>query len=276
VTGAGGLIGNALVESRAPEARHFSIRPLTRQILHLTDFAAVEKRFRRESPSLIIHCAAMSKSPDCQAHPAQARKVNIEVTAHLAALAERGQFIFFSTDLVFDGRKGDYVETDALNPLSVYGETKAAAETIVLQNPRHTVIRTSLNSGRTNAGNAYNEQLQSAWKNGQTLSLFTDEYRCPIPASVTGRAVWELAAQSRAGLFHLAGSHRLSRYEIGQIAAERHPELSPKVRAASLREYQGAERPADTSLNCAKIQTLLSFALPGLGEFLRAQPDEPF
>ena len=255
----------------------FEIIPLTRPMLDLTDFTSVEKRFRAERPSLVIHCAAMAKSVDCQANPGLAKKINVDVTAKLAALAADADFIFFSTDLVFDGRKGNYVETDGVNPLSVYAETKALAEQIVFKNPRHTIIRTSLNSGASPSGtSAYNEQLQAAWKKGQTLNLFFDEFRSPIPASVTARAVWELAGQRLSGLYHLAGSERLSRVDIGELAAARHPELKARIKISSLREYQGAPRAADTSLNCSKIQKLLSFPLPGLAQYLQDHPEEAF
>jgi dTDP-4-dehydrorhamnose reductase len=277
ITGAGGLIGRCLVEAKTPDAARFEIIPLTHPLLDLTDFAAVEKRFRAERPALVIHCAAMSKSPDCQAHPALARKINIEATAHLAALAAEAGFIFFSSDLVFDGRKGNYVETDAVNPLSVYGETKVEAEEIVLKNPRHTVVRTSLNSGISQSGrSAYNEQLAAAWKEINVVNLFFDEFRCPIPASVTARAVWELAAKQRPGLYHLAGSERLSRLDIGKLAAARHPELKIMIVPCSAKEFHLGPRPEDTSLNCAKIQPLLSFPLPGLTKYLRDHPEEPF
>jgi len=273
VTGAGGLIGKYLVEC----ARDFAAIPLTHSELELTDFGAVEKRFHADRPQLIIHCAAMSKSPDCQASPALARQTNVEATAHLASLAAEIGFIAFSSDLVFDGRKGNYLETDAVNPFSIYAETKAEAEKIVLTNPGHTVIRTSLNSGVSPRGtSAYNEQLQASWRKGETLKLFFDEFRCPIPAAVTARAVWELARQNCAGLYHLAGSERLSRVDIGKLAAARHPELNPRIEPCSLREYRGAPRPADTSLNCAKVQKLLSFPLPGLTQYLQENPAEPF
>ncbi|HZM02158.1 MAG TPA: NAD(P)-dependent oxidoreductase [Candidatus Saccharimonadales bacterium] len=273
VTGAGGLIGKYLAEN----ARDFAVIPLTHSELELTDFEAVEQRFRADRPQLIIHCAAMSKSPDCQANPALARKTNVEATAHLAALAAEIGFIAFSSDLVFDGRKGNYLETDAVNPFSIYAETKAEADQIVLTNPRHTVIRTSLNSGISPRGNSgFNEQLQISWRKGETLKLFFDEFRCPISAAVTARAVWELARQNRAGLYHLAGSERLSRVDIGNLAAARHPELNPRIEPCSLREYRGAPRPADTSLNCAKVQKLLSFPLPGLTQYLHENPSEPF
>jgi dTDP-4-dehydrorhamnose reductase len=277
VTGAGGLIGHYLAGTKTAESAQFEIIPLTRAMLDLTDFASVAKQFRAERPDLIIHCAAMSKSPDCQADPALAQRINVEATAHLAALAAEADFIFFSTDLVFEGRKGNYTETDPVNPLSVYAATKVQAEQIVLTNPRHTVIRTSLNSGASPKGTtAYNEQIQAAWRKGGSLKFFSDEFRCPIPAAVTARAVWELAARRQSGLYHLAGSERLSRVTIGQLAAARHPELKPRIETGSLREYKGAPRPADTSLDCSKIQKLLSFPLPGLSQYLRDHPEEPF
>ena len=246
-------------------------------MLDLTDFASVEKRFRADQPSLIIHCAALSQSPACQADPGLAKKINFQAAAHLAVLAAEIDFIFFSTDLVFDGRKGNYIETDAVNPLGVYAETKVQAEQAVLANPRHTVIRTSLNSGASPTGtSAYNEQMQAAWKKGLAVKLFFDEFRSPIPASVTARAVWELAGQRPSGLYHLAGSERLSRAAIGELAAARHPQLNPRIQTCSLREYQGAPRPENASLNCSKIQKLLSFPLPGLSQYLRVHPEEPF
>jgi dTDP-4-dehydrorhamnose reductase len=277
ITGAGGLIGHCLADAQTPGAAQFEIIPLTHSMLDLMDFASVRKRFRADRPALVIHCAALAQTPVCHANPALAKKINVEATAHLAALAAEADFIFFSTDLVFDGRKGDYIETDPVNPLSLYAETKVQAEQIVLTNPRHTVIRTSLNSGASpNGTSAYNEKLQAAWKEGRVLRLFFDEFRTPIPASVTARVVWELAAQRRSGLYHLAGSERLSRAAIGELLAGRHPELKPRIEPCSHREYQGGPRAADVSLNCSKIQKLLSFPLPGLSQYLRNHPEEPF
>jgi dTDP-4-dehydrorhamnose reductase len=277
ITGAGGLIGHCVAETKTAGAARFEIIPLTRPMLDLADFASVEKRFRADQPALVIHCAAMSQSPACQADPAAAKKINVEATAHLAALAAEIDFIFFSTDLVFDGRKGNYIETDPVNPQGVYAATKVQAEQIVLTNQRHTVVRTSLNSGASPKGNtAYNELMRAAWKKGRAVKLFFDEFRSPIPASVTTRAVWELAAQQRPGLYHLAGSERLSRVAIGELAAARHPELKPRIETCSLREFQGAARPENASLNCSKIQKLLSFPLPGLSQYLRDHLEEPF
>ena len=277
ITGAGGLIGSYLVRGAAhwvPDAR---VVALTRDRLDLTDSAAVRAVFQRDNPQLIIHCAALSRSPDCEANPTLAHKLNVEVTALLAELAAAIPLVFLSTDLVFDGHTGHYGETDAVNPLSVYAETKAAAEQILLTHPKYTIIRTSLNGGTSPTGDrGFNEQMRRAWQAGQTLRLFTDEFRSPIPAEFTARAIWELAAVNKPGLYHVAGSERLSRWQIGQLLAARWSQLKPGIQPASLKEYAGARRAPDTSLNCAKAQNLLSFRLPGLTEWLDAHPDEAF
>jgi dTDP-4-dehydrorhamnose reductase len=277
ITGAGGLIGNYLVSTAKQSAPGWHVRPLVRSHLDLADHQKVDALFRQERPHAVFHCAALSKSPDCQADPALARKLNVDLTRHLCELARDIPFIFFSSDLVFDGRTGNYTETSPVNPLSIYAETKVAAEQIVLSNPRHVVIRTSLNGGNSPSGDrGFNEQLRNAWQTGQTLRLFTDEFRCPIHAEVTARATWELLEKNQPGLFHVAGSERLSRWQIGRLLAPRWSELNPSMIATSLKEYQGAPRAPDTSLNCAKAQKLLSFQIPGLSDWLAAHPNEPF
>src|SRR4051812_14889823 len=100
ITGANGLIDNQLLRT----APHANVRGLTRQDLDLTDYEKLGRMFREQKPGLVIHCAALSKSQDCQANPPLARTLNVEVTAQLAELAADIPFVFFSTDLVFDGQ----------------------------------------------------------------------------------------------------------------------------------------------------------------------------
>ena len=282
ITGAGGLIGNHLAKTAPRHAPVWRVKPLTRAELDLTDFAAVERLYREDSPALVIHCAALSKSPACEANPALARKLNVEVTGFLSALAAASGFIHFSTDLVFDGQKGGYTEVDKVNPLSVYAETKVASEEIVLKTPGHAVIRTSLNGGASPTGDrGFNEELRRSWAAGKATPLFRDEYRSPIAAKVTAEAVWELAHLKLAnmgisGLYHLAGEERLSRLEIGQEVARRCPELRPKIEETSLATYNGPRRPPDTSFNCLKLATILSVRLTGLRSWLWKHPEEFF
>jgi len=276
ITGAGGLIGSHLAKSAKQFTRGWKFLPLTREKLDLSDFAAVDRLFAAQPPALIIHCAGLSRTAACQADPVLAKRMNVSVTGHLCELAGKIPLIFFSTDLVFDGRKGDYVETDPVNPLSVYAETKVRAEELVLRNSRHTVVRAALNTGRSPTGTrSFTEQMRAAFARGETLKLFTDEFRCPIPVQVTARAVWALAQSGWPGLYHLAGAEKLSRWEIGQMVASRWPDVQARIAPGLLKDYRGPPRPADTSLNCARIQALLSFPLPAFSQWLRDNPGEP-
>src|SRR6478672_11456501 len=117
ITGAGGLIGNYLVKTTPTK---WEARPLTRADVDLLHFEKVNSLMHLEKPAAIIHCAAISKNPQCDADPATAMRVNKDATANLAAnaAAEKIPFIFLSSDLVFDGKKGNYTESDSPNPIS--------------------------------------------------------------------------------------------------------------------------------------------------------------
>jgi dTDP-4-dehydrorhamnose reductase len=277
ITGANGLIGNYLVQTAPRFAPRWQVRALTRDLLDLADFAAVRREFQKDRPQLVIHCAAVSTVAAAQSNPDLARRVNVDVTALLAGLAADISFVFFSTDLVFDGRKGNYAETDGVNPLHIYGETKAAAEQIILKNSRHTVVRTSLNGGVSRAGNrGFNEDLRLAWQAGRGVNLFTDEFRSPVFAGETARAVWELVNQRCTGLFHVAGAEKLSRWQIGRLIAARWPQLNPKITPGLAANFPGPPRALDTSLNITKVQKVLSAPLPGLTGWLATNPQEFF
>jgi len=287
ITGARGLIGNQLHCQAPTNLPTWRVTGLTRETLDLLDSRAVRQRFEQDRPDLIVHCAGLTLSSACSSAPALAWKLNVDVTTHLADLAASIPLVFFSTDLVFDGLQGNYIETDPVRPLSVYGRTKAEAEKRVLQNPRHWVVRTSLNFGVSPRGNrSFNEEMTAAWQHGKTLTLFVDEFRCPIPAATTARAILHLAATgafdtraaTEARILHLAGAERLSRWEIGQILLAQHPQFNQQVRPGRLQNYKGEPRSPDTSLCCDKIQRILPFSLPKFSEVCAARrfPIEPF
>jgi dTDP-4-dehydrorhamnose reductase len=284
ITGAGGLIGSHLFRVAAEAAPDLRPVPLTRGALDLTDSKAVRERFRAEGPAVIIHCAGLTRSPACEADPELAHRLNAEVTGFLAELATASGavLVFFSSDLVFDGTKGWYREEDAPRPLSAYGRSKVAGEEAVLRDSRHMVLRTSLNYGHSPTGDrAFNEELVRAAERGAApIALFTDEFRCPLAAEVTARATWHLVraaltpprSSAPRGILHVAGSERLSRWEIGELLARAYPALRGRLRPASRREYSGPPRPADTSLDCRKIAQFLGGPLPGFSKWLVAHP----
>lgn len=269
VTGAAGLIGRYLLNTAPRWAPQWDVRGITRQDVDLTDVNAVRHFWHDLHPHVVVHCAAQSRTGPCQQNPTLARHINVKATALLAELAAEIPFLFLSSDQVFDGAQGWYVETDPVNPLNVYGETKAEAERIVLQNQRHSVIRLTLNAGTSPTGDrSFVEEMRNSVKGGRSLTLFTDEFRCPLPAGMTARAIWELIDQDRPGLYHLGGAERLSRWEIGQVLTAWYQQLDGLIQPGSVAAYAGAPRPPDLSMQCDKLQDLLSFRLSGLREWL--------
>jgi dTDP-4-dehydrorhamnose reductase len=269
ITGAAGLIGGYLVRSASRWVPDWEVRGLTRTEVDLTDRAQMQRCWERHRPDLVIHCAALSRTGLCEQDPARARLINVEATRSLADLARDVPFAFLSTDQVFDGAKGHYVETDAVHPLNVYGQTKVEAEQAVLENPAHAVVRIALTAGTSpTRDRSFVEDMLRAAAKGMTPTLFTDEFRCPMPAGALVRALWEFAVQRRPGVYHLGGHERLSRWEIGELLAARFPELRGSIRPGSVADYQGPPRPPDLSMRSDKMQALLSFRLPGFRQWL--------
>jgi dTDP-4-dehydrorhamnose reductase len=275
VTGAAGLIGGELVKTAPAGIR---VVALTRHEVDLTDSESVRAAMLRDRPSLILHSAALSKPSDCQSDPALARRVNVEATRRLCALAGDAPVWFLSTDLVFDGRKGGYSEEDPVSPVNVYGDTKVEAEDAVLQNPRNAVFRLSMNGGVSARGDrGFNEEFRLSLDQGRPLSLFKDEFRCPIAASWTARTLWSLVGlPDVGGIFHLCGGQKLSRFEIGQILVRRWGRDESQLVAGSVHGYQGPPRSPDTSMITAKLEALMGIRFPGLREWLDQNPGVSF
>jgi dTDP-4-dehydrorhamnose reductase len=273
ITGAAGLIGQYLVKTASRWAHGWDVQGLSRAELELTETSKVEARIHALKPDLLIHCAALSRTKACEQDPQQARRINVEVTEHLAQLSQNIPFIFLSSGEVFDGRAGWYGETDEPNPINVYGKTKLEAEQAVLQNPRHTVVRIVLTAGTSETGDrSFVEEMSRIAQAGKEVTLYADEFRCPLPAGVIARAVWELVDRQQPGLYHLGGSERLSRWEIGETLLPWYPELTGCMVKGSAQNHVGSPRPADLSLRCDKIQSLLSFRIPGFREWLAGRP----
>jgi dTDP-4-dehydrorhamnose reductase len=196
----------------------------------------------------------MSGVGDCFRDPSQARRANTTATRLLAELAERhpARFVYISTDLVFNGHKQWYRETDCPEPLSVYGQTKAEAERAVLHHRLHLVLRLSLLFGPSlNGRPSFFQQQINAIRDGLACQLFEDEWRAPLSLPVAAQGILMAAASEVGGILHLAGPQRLSRLEMGQRLARvlgKSPQLCKPTRREDITAAE--PRPRDTSLNC--------------------------
>ena len=239
----------------------------------LEEAGAVEQLLERLRPEVVVNCAALSRGGDCEREPLRARRLNEEAPAELAvACAGHGvRLVHLSTDLVFDGeppRPAGYREEDEAHPLSVYGATKLAGESAVLEAfPGALVARLPLLFGPSGGrGLGASDSLLAAVARGDTATLFVDELRTPLDAREAAAALVELAAGEASGRLHLAGPERLSRHALGELvlrAAGLDPAVTCRlVRPTSQRDLElTPPRPRDVSLDAGRARELLGAPL---------------
>lgn len=278
ITGGSGYLGAALVRQAhtaydvtATYHTHPAAIPgTTWQPLDVRDAAAVQALVAAVRPAAIIHTAALNPGVG-----ANFEAVNVEGSRHVArAAADLGvRLIHLSTDVVFDGTQGHYVEEDLPNPITPYGRSKALAEAAVAASGAAAlIVRTSLIYGWTPEPDRHMRNVIADLRTGQPVQLFTDELRCPIWVETLAAALLELAAAPLTGILHVAGAQSLSRYEIGVRLLRRHGVDSTPVIAARSRE-SSLIRPLDCTLDCSRARTLLGTPLTGMDEVLRLTAD---
>jgi len=251
LTGGGGQLAGALeglLEGEVFVAREDE--------LDLRDAPAVAAAVRAFGPDVVLHTAAYTDVDGAERDEATARAVNVLGTRHLVA-ALRGthaQVVSFSTDYVFDGRKGaPYVEHDEPHPLNAYGRTKLAQERETLAWPHGTVIRTAWLFSAT--GRNFVKTIlaaareRAAARPAEPLRVVDDQVGSPTYAGHLAVAVLAaLRGGLGPGLYHMAGGGACSWCELARevvALADLPVEVAPITTAQAGRP---APRPAFSAL----------------------------
>jgi dTDP-4-dehydrorhamnose reductase len=207
---------------------------------------------------VVVYLAGLTDAERCEREPERATRANAEAPERLARAVSRScrRFIYVSTDLVFDGGRGFYSESDAPGPISVYGRTKLEGERAVrsVLGDRALVVRLSLVYGARNhpeSRESFAERMVRAAANGIPADLFVDELRTPIYVEDVTEFLLRLVELELApALVHLGGPERLTRFDMGKIALEVFGLPSELARARLAAEAASlAPRPRDASLD---------------------------
>jgi dTDP-4-dehydrorhamnose reductase len=234
--------------------------------LDLLDTAALRTAIRSQKPQLIVNAAAYTAVDRAESEAEKAHAINATVPGILAeeARALGSTLIHYSTDYVFDGRKGSpYLETDAPNPLNVYGSSKLAGEqAIQAAGCSYLILRTAWVYS-LGAESFVSKVLRWARQN-EILHIVDDQISNPtwarmlaeVTAQLVGRGVDHL--RQRNGLYHLAGSGYASRWEWAKHILE----LDPQKQEQTVKEIlpaptsdfpTSAERPLFSALDCSRF-----------------------
>lgn len=220
IIGRSGTLGKAF--AHACYLRSIPFVLLGRQDCDITDMESVNAAYETYKPWAVVNAAGYVRVDDAEHDALRCFHANCAGAVNLATLCrDKGLgFMTFSTDLVFDGFKNKpYVESDPVNPLSVYGRTKAACEQAVLDvYPKALVIRTAAFFGPNDAFNFVHYVIDSLSR--QTQVTVADDVKVSptyIPDLVN--VSLDLLIDEEQGIRHLANKGSVTWAELAMETA---------------------------------------------------------
>jgi len=255
-----------------------SVAAFPRSALDITNHRAVRDAVLAIHPNVIVNAAAYTAVDKAETDAERANSVNAEAVANLAQIAQKNGawLIHYSTDYVFDGSKPTpYIETDAPNPINVYGASKLAGETaIAAADCQHLIFRTSWVIGKD--GNNFAKTILRLAAERNSLKVISDQRGVPTSPSLISKITIDAIRaikQDKAwpqGIYHHAPQGVSSWHEIAKTlivyAEQQRVQLNTQVeniQAITTAEYPtAAKRPLNSQLDTHKLRAQLSFDLP--------------
>lgn len=276
VTGASGMLGHCLM--RLARRKHevwgsyhthrVTIPGCSMFAMDLTDEAEARARLRSIKPDIVVHAAALTDVDECERSPAKAQSINSEGTKITAKIAEElgAGLVYISTDYVFDGAKGNYVENDAPSPVNGYGKSKLLGEQFARQCcSRVLILRTTMFGLKLPPRSGMLESLIGVLRSGEAVTRFVDQYFTPLYTRQFGEVILQLIDRGATGLLHIGAAEKVSRFEFCQLLADLFAPRVSEIRPVAFRHIEGvARRPRDSSLVSRLIEERTGIGPPTL------------
>jgi dTDP-4-dehydrorhamnose reductase len=245
--GASGLLGQELVR----ELDRDQLTALSSKDADLRDHARVRDVIRDSRPDWILLSAAYTDVDGCESNRDLALAVNCEGAVNVAQAAREAgsRLMFLSTDYVFDGtKKSPYETTDARNPASVYGESKARAEERLLEIlPDVCIARTSWLFGH--GGKCFPATILKVASTRPEISVVNDQHGSPTFTRDLASALVKLCRADAGGIVHVTNSGNCTWYDFATEIV-RNSGMSTKVNPVTTAEFpRPARRPAYSVLS---------------------------
>jgi dTDP-4-dehydrorhamnose reductase len=273
ITGASGQLGHEL--SKLCRAKGVDFTAVGRPQFDFEDPARVTACFEAARPDIVINAAAYTAVDAAESNQAAAAAGNHTGPAHLAALCAGAgvPLLHVSTDYVFDGTKGaPYLVEDATNPTGVYGATKRYGELAILASGAPAVILRTAWVYAAHGKNFARTMLNAARRTSQ-LRVVADQRGTPTAATDLAAAILDVAmmifsdgwkAKYR-GIYHATGAGEATWFEFANeiFAAAAAAVPAPQITPIATADWPTpARRPADSRLDCGKLEAMFGVRLP--------------
>jgi dTDP-4-dehydrorhamnose reductase len=237
--GAAGQLGADLVRTFDLDGE---LIPLARRDLDLLDAARVRTLLAELRPTHVVNTAAYNRVDQAEEDRAAAFALNAHAVGELANACQRlgARLVHFSTDYVFDGRRATpYLESDAANPLSAYGESKLAGERLALERCEHALVfrvcglfGVARSSGK--GGTNFVETMLRLAAEGRRIRVVADQVLGPSYTLDLARKVWRVLPKATHPIYHLTNAGETSWYDFARRVfdlAGVTPDLTPVTAA---------------------------------------------
>jgi dTDP-4-dehydrorhamnose reductase len=250
------MLGRDVV--RAAELAGHVVVAAAREVLDVTDPAAVGAAVELARPDVVVNCAAYTDVDGAEREPEIAMRVNADGARNVAAAAAGvgASVLYPSTDYVFDGAKGEpYLESDEPNPLGSYGASKLAGEhDTAAVNARHYIVRTSWLFGT--GGRNFVETMIELGSRRPEVAVVTDQVGSPTYTAHLAEGIARLLAGDAHGLHHMAAGGECSWYDFAVAVLQR---MNPhcRVQPTTTDEVgRPAPRPAYSVLETQRAEAI--------------------
>ena len=277
VIGASGLVGSHLLKTcqarnwDAIGTFHNYAQPnLT--FLKLQDVDAVRSLLQTAQPEVVFLPAYLSNVDYCELHPDETHTINVGGSLNVANAAKEvgAKLIFYSSDYVFDGENGAYTEQDKPNPICVYGQQKLEIEQkIATLYENHLILRITVVYGWESQGKNFVSRLIKTLQSNQTMKVPQDQIGSPTLVNDIAEASCRLVEANATGLFHVAGSDLVDRYEFALEAAKVFELPTENIIPVITSEFgQPARRPLKAGMKSDRLAQTLNWQPRGISEGL--------
>jgi len=283
ITGAFGQLGEAVIHELQP---HFEIIATGKHLpghfphncntatLDITQRTATRNGVKKIDPDVVVHLASYTDVDGCEKNREKAWQVNVVGTENLIDSVRETptNFIYISSDYIFDGTSGPYDESAKPSPINYYGKTKLAAENAVRGSGDHWVIfRTIVLYGESSKSDAsFVNWVVSSLQARKSITVVDDQWGNPTWTGGIAEAIKMSIVLNIRGIFNYGGSEFLTRFEFARKIAEVFS-LDATLISPTTTEALGqtAPRPLRSGLVTDKVEEILGLRTYSTGYCLR-------
>ncbi|HRW29594.1 MAG TPA: dTDP-4-dehydrorhamnose reductase [Emcibacteraceae bacterium] len=238
----------------------------------ITDPAKTDEIFEKYKPDVVINAAAYTAVDKAEEEEQKARAVNALAVKFLSEKCRQKNafLIHISTDYVFDGKSATpYNETDKINPINIYGKTKAEGEQAIIRSKAHyAILRTSWVFSEF--GSNFFKTMMKIGADKKHLKVVSDQIGAPTYSGDIATAISALIEHKddiSGDIFHFCGDEitnwaDFARFIFNEAFEQGKLPHSVEIEDILSKDYKvAAKRPKNSVLDCKKINTLCDIKL---------------